>query len=279
MKTNLLSVVVLAGVVFLGVQTGQSAVAVQGYWRLGEDDSTQVGSVGITNSNATSTIPFTMESSNALTPTYSTNVASGSVNPTGSTTSVLFSNAFNGYIAHQNFNTTPYTFSDNFGMEIWVNPGATSVASGFHTIFANSGDPGTGVELVLTGGTFYGLLGGVSFVGGTTATAGNWFHLAIVRDTATFGTRFYVNGVQSGSDVISGINTPGNGSDDQINIGSGRYLSNAFDGYVDEARIFTFASGAFGPSDLLVVPEPSTYAMLALGAAVLLILRARRAKA
>ena len=90
---------------------------------------------------------------------------------------------------------------------------------------------------------------------GTKATIGNqvplntnqWTHLALVNIGGV--VTFYTNGVPCGTSLDSGASTPagdvyiGTPSDNQ-----------AYYGYLDEARMFTFASGAFTTNDLLLRP-------------------------
>ena len=75
----------------------------------------------------------------------------------------------------------------------------------------------------------------------------HWTHLAIVDNAGVL--TFYTNGVPCGASLTSGATTPagdvyiGTPSDNQ-----------AYYGYLDEARMFTFAPGAFTTNDFLLRP-------------------------
>jgi Concanavalin A-like lectin/glucanases superfamily len=95
---------------------------------------------------------------------------------------------------------------------------------------------------------WFGAVAGIAFVGqqGTSNyTAGNWIHLALVREAGT--TTFYVNGVASGTSTA----IPNNATAPHIatNTGGTAYFS----GDLAEARIFTFDPGQFN-TNLLLYP-------------------------
>ena len=148
-----------------------------------------------------------------------------------------------------------YDYSDNFGVEVWVKSGQASQSA---TILFN-GDAGAskGWGFIQDGTNYQGVLGGLTLVGSAPATTNGWTHLALVRDTASFGTRLYVNGVLNAT-VSSGINPTAGIADGSIfSIGSRAAAHNPFTGLVAEARVFTFISGAFNVSDLNVTPKPA----------------------
>ncbi|BDS06970.1 hypothetical protein NT6N_20100 [Oceaniferula spumae] len=116
---------------------------------------------------------------------------------------------------------------------------------------------------------------GVSWIGGTQGVSGSfvadeWVHLALIRQSGT--TTLYIDGAaQTGT----WGGTPVFGSGHMVvTPGGGTY----FDGHLDEGRVVTF-----DPSDsttailntLQGVPEPSSTALLGLGA-MALILRRRK---
>lgn len=93
----------------------------------------------------------------------------------------------------------------------------------------------------------WGFLYGNVLVSGTVpVTAGVWTHLAVVRDGGV--TTLYVNGQPTAVTTNSAPITPAG----TMEIGQDpACCSNpAFGGVIDEVRIFTFAPGAFQPSDL-----------------------------
>ncbi len=145
-----------------------------------------------------------------------------------------------------------------YGIEIWVLPQGNGIAGGSGGWIFSSGQSG-GVALRINNPsgsqTFDGTQYIDAFVLGGSATIGdqaiidtnNWMELAIVDNGGVL--TFYTNGVPCGDSLTSGSTTPagdvyiGTPSDNQ-----------AYYGYLDEARMFTFASGAFSTNDLLLRP-------------------------
>jgi hypothetical protein len=141
----------------------------------------------------------------------------------------------------------------NYGIEIWVLPQDNGIAGGSGGWIFSSGDGG-GVAMRVNapgGGNSY----IDAFIIGSGATIGNqvlldtnrWMHLAVVNDNGVL--TFYTNGIPCGASVSNGVSAPsgtvyiGTPSDNQ-----------AYYGYLDEARMFTFAPGAFTTNDLLLRP-------------------------
>jgi hypothetical protein len=148
-----------------------------------------------------------------------------------------------------------YDYSDNFGVEVWVKSGQASQSGTI--LFNGDAGGGKGWGFIQDGTNYQGVLGGQTLVGSAPATTTAWTHLALVRDTASFGTRLYVNGVLNAT-VSSGINPTAGIADGSIfSIGSRAAAHNPFTGLVAEARVFTFISGAFNVSDLNVTPKPA----------------------
>lgn len=162
---------------------------------------------------------------------------------------------------------------DNFGIETWVRyEGGT--AGGFNStvpIFVlGLGANQYGLTYLPATSEFGAVINGTPSIGAGVANSplNTWVHLALVKDAAFGGgdARFYVNGVfMGGAPYVSA------GRSSYTLLGTeaaGGWLS----GQVDEARIFTFAAGAFNPlTDLNfdVVPEPSVAALLILGGGLL----------
>src|SRR4029077_8885480 len=95
-----------------------------------------------------------------------------------------------------------------------------------------------------------------AFILGTSTTIGNqvpvdtnnWMHLALVNVGGI--TTFYTNGIACGpSDTNNATASAGD-----VYMISAPGDNQAFYGYLDEGRMFTFASGAFSTNDLLLRP-------------------------
>jgi hypothetical protein len=77
----------------------------------------------------------------------------------------------------------------------------------------------------------------------------SWIHLALINKDGTLG--FYTNGVLVATND-TGINYPAAGA---MYIGTDGD-NQAIDGFIDEERLFTFASGQFSTNDLMLRPLP-----------------------
>ncbi|MGH7968012.1 MAG: LamG-like jellyroll fold domain-containing protein, partial [Limisphaerales bacterium] len=143
--------------------------------------------------------------------------------------------------------------AQDYGIEIWVLPQDNGIAGGSGGWIFSSGQSG-GVALRInsqSGSESY----IDAFILGTSTTIGDqvaidtnrWMHLAIVNQGGI--TTFYTNGVPCGLSDTNHATTPagdvyiGTPSDNQ-----------AYYGYLDEARMFTFAPGTFSTSQLLLRP-------------------------
>jgi hypothetical protein len=144
--------------------------------------------------------------------------------------------------------------AQNYGIEIWVLPQDNGIAGGSGGWILSSGQSG-GVALRInapSGNPSY----IDAFVLGTGTAIGNqvlidtnrWMHLAIVNDAGVL--TFYTNGVPCGSSLATGATAS---AGDMYCI-SAPGDNQAFYGYLDEARVFTFAAGAFQTTDLLLRP-------------------------
>lgn len=135
---------------------------------------------------------------------------------------------------------------DNVGIEVWVR---TSDLAQTNEHLFGTGSNVNGLNIGYDAGGnrgWFGAVGGINFVGtvGTANyTAGDWIHLAVVRDNGT--STFYVNGSPSGTLGSA----PNNATQPHMAVvsGGGSY----FGGDLAEARIFTFDPGQFNVSDLL----------------------------
>ena len=150
----------------------------------------------------------------------------------------------------------------NFGIEIWASPqdyletGRIGIAGGSGGWLLSSGqfggvairvvDNGDGTSSI-EGGVINGNYNNMIKIGDAAlADTNKWTHFAIVNENGT--NTFYVNGVASGA--ASDTNTASAGD-----MYCGTPDDNqAFDGFLDEARVFTFAPGQFSTNDLLLRP-------------------------
>jgi hypothetical protein len=135
---------------------------------------------------------------------------------------------------------------DNVGVEVWVR--TSDLAQTNRTLFSTGSNlDGISIGYDAAGGNgWFGAVSNVAFVGtvGTgNYTAGDWIHLAVVRDNGT--STFYVNGVASGT---TGAN-PNNATLTHLAVNAGGL--DYFGGDIAEARIFTFDPGQFNVSALL----------------------------
>ena len=141
------------------------------------------------------------------------------------------------------------TAQDNFGIECWAKPTAMG---GGQVIAYNGGTGGfagsSGWGIILAANnTYQGLFGGITTIGTSVATANVWTHLALVRNNGT--TTLYVNGVAAGTSSGGPLLPQGNFA---LGAPPQAPTSQFFTGLIDEVRVFTFASGQFSTSDLLL---------------------------
>jgi hypothetical protein len=165
-----------------------------------------------------------------------------------------------------NFYVPPPT---NYGMEVWFMPQDAGYVSdgsqlGFTPIIACGGSifgagPGGGTAFVVDSAGIHAAVvragdsaGAYIFFGPTvTLDTNNWIHLALVNDNGTL--TFYTNGLPCATNDNNTI--PLTAPAGSLFIGrDGGHVS--IDGFLDEARIFTFAPGAFSTADLLFRASP-----------------------
>lgn len=236
----------------------QAAVTTLGLWNLGEDDPS-AASGNVANNPTQDFSANNLDLQRVGSPVYS------NVTPVpGSALSVEFSSASTSGF---HMGSAISTVVDNFGVEAWVN---TTSTSGVATI-AYNGNPGNnGWGLYRIGSNWSALLGGVSQAVTSPVTLNTWTHLAMVRSSGT--TRLYVNGTPVITTTTQ-IPNPAN-----FDFGIGALGTEYFNGRIDQTRVFTFAAGAFSPSDLLYtpIPEPATPVLLTVIAAAFQFSRRKR---
>ena len=161
---------------------------------------------------------------------------------------------------------------NNVGVEAWVRTSNLTQAN--RGVFG-TGSSANGLALIYNSATdsWSGALGNVAWVGKLGAenyTAGDWIHLALVRDDGA--ATFYVNGfvVGAGSAAIP-VATSGA---IHIGVSDGGYVK--YDGDIAYGRIFTFTAGEFEVADLNTIPEPATIALLRIGSLGMIRRRRRR---
>ncbi len=270
----LVATVLLAG---HSLGAARSEIVVQGYWRLGENDS------GATSGNAgqNPTTGQTGGNLNQFTPIpgnntpqyfYTNNVSSTAASYTGSTLAMNF-NGGNGFY----YKTPVTTATNNWGIEGWFkvsNAANTQLLVMNGQSITGTGSTAAGFGLMVENGRAKGLLGGVATLDpGFTVTNNQWFYLAMVRDNGV--NKMYFN--DSGT-ILTGNNSANLSAQNTFSIGgvnnpSSTNFANDFflTGAADEVRVFTIGAGGFNPTtDLLytqAVPEPGTLLLGGIAAA------------
>lgn len=234
------------------------------YWRGGENDASPGPSGTFGVSDAT-TIDATGNGNN-LTGTNNDEPGPYYVYP-GAVANSTVAYGFNPPAGNMFYRSSPViTAATNWGIQAWV----TGVPDAETRILLSigNGGPGRGYSLLQYGGTYNGMLNGVTLIDSGVAPDAKWHNLALVNDAGT--TTVYVDGVAHGSTTAAAVLPL---PTDYTFLG-GQYSDNATGnpvnfagGNIDEARVFTFAPGAFRVSDLnnCVVPEPGTFTLLATG--------------
>ncbi len=211
------------------------------YYRLGENDPGAVA--GQTADDTTvDIVNGTNLSVAGIPPTYSANTG-----VRGSTLCIAVDGG--GYAA----NAPVASLTDNWGTEAWVlaSSSTNSLSSdGYASIVYNGNSSSGGMGIYQNpSGQFVGFCGNVALVGGATTVPGTWTHLAIVTTGGT--TTFYVNGVATGTGPRP------NASVDAFSIGFNAVSgAEAFQGSIDEVRVFAVLPGHFSVSDLLLSRVP-----------------------
>jgi uncharacterized Zn-binding protein involved in type VI secretion len=217
--------------------TAQATVLTVSYHRLGEADPGAVAGAAVGETTVDSGGSANLTRVGEIAPVYATDTGVA-----GSTLSVeMVSGGF--------VQATPVvTLGDNWGLEAWVQADS---AEGVSALVYNGNSGNSGMGLYKYGGGFIGLLGGVAFVGNEPINPGVWTHVAIV--VASGQTTFYANGVPL---ATAGAPRVPAGT---FNVGIRPDLGEAFQGRIDEVRVFSFEPDQFTTDDLLLsqVPPPT----------------------
>jgi autotransporter-associated beta strand protein len=217
-----------------------AAINVVSYWRLGESDpGAAAGAIASNTTDLVGGMNLKFQG-NAR---YANDVGATAATRPGSILSVNFTNS--AYAT----NAVVSTATDNFGIECWAKPTALG---GGQVIAYNGGTGGAGGSsgwgiILAADNTYQGLFGGITTIGTSVATANVWTHLALVRNNGT--TTLYVNGVAAGTSLAGPAFPQGNFA---LGAPPQSPTSQFFTGLIDEVRVFTFASGQFTTSDLLL---------------------------
>jgi Concanavalin A-like lectin/glucanases superfamily len=265
---------------FILARQASATVTAQAWFHFGE------GGVAVQTDSTTNNNSFNAAYFQCTAPLPGGNAAGGPLGDSGYTSTSSSRFGLNGCVtelyrsgtlnpATTNYFVPPPT---NFGAEIWYFPQNKGYVSDgtqapFTPIFATGGSifgagPGGGVAVVVSDnldGTSSlqaavvhqgDSAGAYAFFGPSILMDTNhWIHLALVETDGTLV--FYTNGVPCATN--DDIANPQTASAGTMFIGrDGGHVS--VDGYLDEFRIFTFASGAFSVSDLLYGPSPRNIA-------------------
>ena len=212
-------------------------IYVSDYYPMGEADAGAVvgGTVSGFTSDAVGSKPLTSSTA----PRYSCDVSQAAALAANSSLAMSFDGV------NQTL-TGPLLTSATTGycLEAWVKPNTNS---GTCPIVFN-GDPfHNGLGFVWQDGSWVGLLGGITYFGGVTATPGSWSHVAVVNDQGV--STLYVNGVNAGT-----YGSGGAGPTSGFTIAS--TLSSRFNGLIDQVRFSTFQLGQFSTNQLLFNAGP-----------------------
>jgi hypothetical protein len=242
-------------------------------WRGGENDVSP-GPTGTIDAADTTAVDGTGNGHNLTNAgpsvfyAYPSNYPAGVGLPSGSTVDYAWAPGSWGFTS-----TTPVaTGAQNWGVQLWVRPNSLGKMD-----YLMNGDAGAFNDITLfqldasllgwgTGVHYFCEIGGAGFLGmGGEVDLDHWHNLALVNDAGT--ATFYVDG-----NAVSSWAGPDNAGLSAVTPGAFLGLGVGSDGVggmtggIDEARIFTFAPGAFHVSDLgLATPEPGTLVLLTTG--------------
>jgi hypothetical protein len=251
MRTTLLTT---ALALVVGPLSGSAAVTVEAWFHLGE--VTDIYADSSANSRRLGLAFSTCNGGGNSGALVTANGAGGPLGGSGFTSTKCLQFGFNncqgamwGAGATGGDNTGWNPPAANYGIEVWALPMGNGYNGGSPTFIFSSGRGG-GVAICLrnTGEVYASIIGGPTVGDPVPANVNGWTHFAIVNDNGV--TTFYVNGTASGaSDEGNATVSAGD-----VHIGAAPFVNNAFEGLIDEARIFTFAAGQFSTNDFLLRP-------------------------
>ncbi|HWX21054.1 MAG TPA: LamG-like jellyroll fold domain-containing protein [Candidatus Binatia bacterium] len=222
----------------LRLSTVHAAVTNVVWYRLGETDAGAAPGAVATN---TDDLIGTRNLRAAGTPFYTNGVSASASSHVGSSLAVQFSGA------GQYFTNTAIGLTNNFCFEAWVRPDSVTR----NQIIAYNGDASAdGWGIYQNGTNYLAVFGGVGLFGGGTATAGTWTHLALARESGQ--ANLFVNGIASAHPTNSILLPVVKGDWFAIGANGGPPANLVFSGAIDEVRVFTFGTGQFATSQLLV---------------------------
>lgn len=166
--------------------------------------------------------------------------------------------------------------SQSFAMELWFK--VPSLTGGSQVLFYNGDTATSGIGLYLNNGSLAVLRGRIAINDFATVTDSSWHYAAFVYDAGALDAYFDNNKF-----VIGASGMAFNFLSGSLTLGTSTHFDD-FTGAIDEARLFTFASGTFNTSmlgnpALAAVPEPSTYAALVGACALGFVVWRRRRRA
>lgn len=245
MKTKLLAL----GLLLVATIPSAFAQTIVGAWSMGDDDA------GAANGNAVNAT-LTAGTGSDLSLAGSGLTYTNEVQPQSSGGLAVQFTGGGSYTIASNLGLT-----NNFAMETWVN--FSSLASTqWVMLVGNGASSGTGILFSYdVNGSYLGVArsGDNVYFRTYDLSAGTWYHVALVVDENA-EANFYFNG-----NLVTGAAIALGSFGNQFSLGDAQDGHAYLNGILDDARVFTFATGTFNPGMLnyTAVPEPSTYALLA----------------
>ncbi len=214
-------------------------------WRMGESDATAVpGGAATTSLDCIGTNNLQFHGATI----YSSDVGNRTFSRLASTLCVNFTN--NAYAIRSNVVST---LTDNFGIEAWVEP----IASTDGLIAYNGRTDTTGWGLGIGSGNYTALFGGVDDLNGRFIILNSWSHVALVRSNGV--AILYVNSLPTATNFSTPHIPAGN-----FGLATAPQVPGAqtFTGFMDEVRVFTFAPDQFSTNDLSYNAMPASTSTL-----------------
>jgi len=207
------------------------------YWRMGEEDAG--AAAGAISTSVTSRLGAPLELHGVA--TYRSTVSDSTAGWLGGRLSLQ--------LGAQSYGTSALAtdLSDNFGIQAWVRPEDVNITQ---CLAYNGSSARNGWGLYLHAGRYKGLFGGVAFVEGPLAVAGEWTHLALVRAGGI--STLFVNGVPSATSAFAPAIPSGIFA---VGVQPQTLATEYFTGLIDEVQVFSFNPGQFSPDNLLFRPQ------------------------